>query len=462
MTEALAVLFVAGVAAYAGLRNLLFSLRIKNKSEYLFFSFTCFACAAYNIFAFLLYQSTAYEHSYWYQRGQMSSAALMCIFFILFFQSLFKLFIQKPFIVLLILWAFFAIVAWLPLPGVVSLDARSLKDFHLGPVPIHILELTPGLLYNLFFVSVFMGLCMTIIYFRRVSVSRYKLLHKRVVMIIGIFSFAAIHDILLGMQLIHSIYLMEFAFLGVILLMDDHLVREFQFLLFHKEQQNLILERKVRERMSEIQDMAVELQSKNMALEHSNKTLQEMTEKDSLTGLLHHHSFMERLQEALNLSRRENLSLGVGMIDIDHFKEFNDHYGHLLGDEVLRIVTRILREHSPASDDSKSSYNKNARRTQLRNYDIVGRYGGDEFAMVIFHCDLVTAQSILERITSAIRATRLPQHPELRITLSLGLAIASRLPIGVNAAHVIEQADRALYEAKALGRDRFVVHTMES
>lgn len=148
---------------------------------------------------------------------------------------------------------------------------------------------------------------------------------------------------------------------------------------------------------------------------------------DPLTGLPNRRALDDRLADELALARREGHAVAVALLDLDHFKELNDSRGHAAGDEALRCVASLLDE-------------------QLRPGDVAARLGGDEFAVVLPRAGVEPALAPLGRVVRLAR--------RLDVTLSVGLAT---FPAdGLSPAAVLEQADRALYRAKAEGRDRIV------
>ncbi|MCK6426256.1 MAG: diguanylate cyclase [Burkholderiaceae bacterium] len=157
---------------------------------------------------------------------------------------------------------------------------------------------------------------------------------------------------------------------------------------------------------------------------------------DALTGLPGRRHMEERLSLAWQQSRREGRPAAVAMMDLDHFKQVNDRDGHAAGDEVLRWI------------------GAGARR-QLRAHDLVFRYGGEEFVAFLADSSLDAALGTLERIRRVLESSPLilDDGRTLRITASFGLA-ACREDAPVSA--TLEQADRALYEAKRRGRNRVV------
>jgi two-component system cell cycle response regulator len=156
---------------------------------------------------------------------------------------------------------------------------------------------------------------------------------------------------------------------------------------------------------------------------------------DSLTGLMNRGEILAMLQRELERSRRERKPVSVILGDIDHFKSVNDTLGHLFGDEALREIGRRLR-------------------AQLRVYDGVGRYGGEEFLLVLPNCDLTNAMLRANELRKTIAATPVLCSGEERlITMSMGVAVS----VGDGKSEVetvLNQADAGLYAAKESGRNR--------
>jgi diguanylate cyclase (GGDEF)-like protein/PAS domain S-box-containing protein len=175
-------------------------------------------------------------------------------------------------------------------------------------------------------------------------------------------------------------------------------------------------------------------------LEEKLETLATM---DSLTGLANRRRFDERLLEEWDRAHRERSSLALLMIDVDHFKTFNDEYGHPAGDECLRAVARILVAE--------------AQRTT----DLAARYGGEEFAMLLPNTDAAGCERIGERIRRALREAGIPHAlslPSGLLTASLGGAACRPGSEKLSGhASLVEAADRALYAAKDGGRNRLVM-----
>ena len=160
---------------------------------------------------------------------------------------------------------------------------------------------------------------------------------------------------------------------------------------------------------------------------------------DELTGLLNRRGFQQRLDEELARARRHASPLAVVIGDLDGFKQLNDRFGHRAGDEALRGLAAICDEH-------------------LRAGDFMARVGGEEFAIVLPHTEAGDALGAAERLRVAIReALRDPAGAP--VTASFG--VASHPPHGDRAETLLDRADQAMYEAKALGRDRTVAFRFE-
>ncbi len=157
---------------------------------------------------------------------------------------------------------------------------------------------------------------------------------------------------------------------------------------------------------------------------------------DGLTGLPNRRALDDRIEECLSDGKRRSDVLSVLMIDIDHFKPFNDNYGHAAGDEALRQVAKAIN------------------RALARAGDFVGRYGGEEFVVLLPDTDREGAKIVGERIRSGVARLPVKFAPGLqRITVSVGVASVPRSEI-VSAGQVLGMADRALYHAKASGRNQ--------
>ena len=179
-----------------------------------------------------------------------------------------------------------------------------------------------------------------------------------------------------------------------------------------------------------------ELERVRVRLERENAALSEIASSDALTGLRNRRFFREALDAQFSLARRKGLPISLVMIDVDEFKAFNDRFGHPAGDDVLREVGRLLRG-------------------AVRDHDIVARYGGEEFAILLPATEAEDCGFLVDRLRQTIARHGWTLRP---ITISLGVATLG--PREADPDELIDQADRALYFSKALGRNR-TTHSRE-
>jgi diguanylate cyclase (GGDEF)-like protein len=162
--------------------------------------------------------------------------------------------------------------------------------------------------------------------------------------------------------------------------------------------------------------------------------LQGMASTDARTGLANTRAFDQALEDAL-AARREDEAISVLMLDLDHFKDFNDRYGHPSGDEALRAFADILR-------------------SCLRDHDLAARYGGEEFAVILPGVDDATARAVAERIRSRTEVTLISLAPGITDRISVSIGIASAPQHARDRVSLLRLADEALYQAKQAGRNR--------
>ena len=195
------------------------------------------------------------------------------------------------------------------------------------------------------------------------------------------------------------------------------------------------------ERIRDLEGQVGKLASDNMQLAVRNQLLQEASSRDSLTGLYSRPYVIDKIESEINRSLRNGSSMALLMLDIDHFKNVNDTYGHAAGDQVLQIVARLVKE-------------------CLRVYDVPGRYGGEEFCVLLPDIALPSMPNVGERIRRRLETTTMDvTGASLVVTASIGIAgidVGTRDPV-LSPAALIDRADRALYTAKHEGRNRVAV-----
>lgn len=180
-----------------------------------------------------------------------------------------------------------------------------------------------------------------------------------------------------------------------------------------------------------------ELERLKQQLEEQNAMLERMTVQDGLTGVANRRHFDDRLERAWRRSLREGNTLSLVMIDVDHFKAYNDLYGHPGGDDCLRAVAKALAGVIHRPDD------------------LLARYGGEEFSAILPSTDGAGAGHIAEQMRAAVSMLQMP-HPRSSIghvTISLGVG-TMRASGSTTPSALVELADARLYEAKRGGRDR--------
>jgi diguanylate cyclase (GGDEF)-like protein len=183
-----------------------------------------------------------------------------------------------------------------------------------------------------------------------------------------------------------------------------------------------------------------ELRKRNSELETLLTRTEQLAATDPLTGIPNRRRFLDVLRREFAVSRRYGNSLSCVSLDLDHFKEVNDAAGHSAGDEVLTRLAEILT-------------------SSVREVDVCARFGGDEFALLLPHTPLDKALIVVERIRGRLLALR-ATWPGPAALVSLSAGIASTMENWIKSpADLLDAADRALYRAKRLGRDRVALST---
>lgn len=175
------------------------------------------------------------------------------------------------------------------------------------------------------------------------------------------------------------------------------------------------------------------VEAANLELQQALEREQNLARTDGLTGLFNRRHFFTLAEHEFKVARRYNSTLSITIFDLDHFKHVNDRWGHQVGDEVLKHISRIIQ-------------------SQLRESDILARYGGEEFILLMPNSNVKEAEHVAERIRASITAYRMHQTNTVqRITVSMGVAALTEEVDSLD--HLIRHADSALYKAKESGRD---------
>jgi GGDEF domain-containing protein len=435
----------------------MFILRKESRSN-LYYAFICFSIAFYDAMCVGLYNSVSVESGVLWQRGQFAASAFIAGNFFFFVFSLY----EKPStgfkrLYLAILSAFLCLGFAFP-RLVVSADAPNMRSFVVAGLSVAYFEGHAGIVFNLLNIWLVAGMAYVFKVAAPFILKREREDALYFLAGMSLFFISTFTDILIASNLVTFIYTAEYSFFVLIIMMDLAVQRNFVSLLREVESLNATLEDKVASRTAENTRLVSELSTKNAELQEKNAILADLADRDSLTRLLNHAAFHRRLSEEVNVSRRQLFPVGLVMIDIDFFKEINDTYGHQTGDKVILRVSEVLT-HKSREYDSKARYATSGEpEPNIRLYDVPGRYGGDEFALLLPYCREAEVLIIAERIRKKIEEIEFPGFSKLRISASLGGAVFDPKNGEVlTAEDLMQLADRALYDAKAAGRGRTVI-----
>jgi diguanylate cyclase (GGDEF)-like protein/PAS domain S-box-containing protein len=195
-------------------------------------------------------------------------------------------------------------------------------------------------------------------------------------------------------------------------------------------------------RVSHVIEYTRDITSRKKAEEEKKlliERLEYLSSTDVLTELLNRRALMNKLSYEVNRAERYGSELSIVLCDIDNFKDVNDTFGHAVGDTALRLVAEVLRQ-------------------SLRKIDIAGRYGGDEFLLILPETSLTGAGNFAERIRAAVEGQTVPtEDGEVRVTLSLGVTSCTLRGDGDTIDSLIRDADAALYSCKRTGKNRLII-----
>jgi diguanylate cyclase (GGDEF)-like protein len=204
------------------------------------------------------------------------------------------------------------------------------------------------------------------------------------------------------------------------------------------------LENELADVRDEVESASLQLAGTMKKLTDKEHQLRELSLRDGLTNLYNHKYFFDRMAEEVERARRYESHIGVIMLDIDHFKIYNDVHGHLMGDDVLKDVAAILAE-------------------STRGVDIVARYGGEEFGIILPLIGKTESLEFAERIRRKIEKKKVPGQENLpgkNLTVSIGVSTFPEDDSDAKA--LIRKADEALYTAKRSGRNKIIGYQGEA
>ncbi len=262
----------------------------------------------------------------------------------------------------------------------------------------------------------------------------------------------AFNDSLISKPILGALIVMMISWLMIIFTLNRVLVQPILAIgkhLFHIRSTGDYSARLAYHRHDEVGDLSDEcdlliqfIEVQQEELEKQSEKLHRLSIEDGLTGLANRRRFDQSLNEYWKISERENHPLALLMCDIDFFKQYNDHYGHQQGDEAIQAVADVLRE------------------ATNRKTDLAARYGGEEFVVLLPHTELEGAEIVAQRIHELIKAKAIPhEHSTVSqdLTMCIGIGI-SRSHSPMKKDELVEQADKALYLAKAAGRNQTAIY----
>jgi diguanylate cyclase (GGDEF)-like protein len=202
------------------------------------------------------------------------------------------------------------------------------------------------------------------------------------------------------------------------------------------DEDRIFLEHTLETTSQEMSELYEELKQKSQtALAKSEARYKELAKKDMLVGILNRRGFHDELKRTISLNKRNSQNFAVLFLDLDHFKEVNDTYGHEIGDKLLKEVTnRVL--------------------SNIRIEDIFARIGGDEFVILFTNINLESIRNLVSKTLSLFQNRWIIDGHELNITTSIGVSI---YPLDAEDGHeLLISADKAMYRSKELGRNKTV------
>lgn len=431
---------MASVSFYVGAYYLYFFLRRPQMREHLPFAFLCLSLGFYDVFAAGLYNSLSIVDGVFWQGLQLDTVVVISLFMIWFTGVLTR---QEGNRILRFSIVWFVVIFLVSLFAspelTLSPSNPALKNINLFDFPtITYYEGEAGLVYQVALASNLV----VYLYLFYLYVGHYRRTKQRTTLLILtaqiLYFFGTTHDSLVALQFYQFIYIGEYIFFFIVLVIAYALLNKVVDLHIEFEAMNVNLEHKVHERTTELKEL--------------NGQLKFLAERDGLTGVYNRRFFNEyfeiEVQRAMNSlkhkaqlvpSQDSDMNFGLAMIDIDRFKHINDTYGHLVGDNVMKQVIEIIERN-------------------IFSRDVLCRYGGDEFALLLTKTANSGILQAAEKIRREIDEHVFDFDPEYEcqhVTISVGLIIFDEV-INKESEEILRIADNRLLRAKSNGRNRII------
>ncbi len=433
------LIVMASITLYVGASHLFLYLNRRDAREHLPFSLLCLSVAAYDVFCIGLYNSASISQGIIWQGLQLKTTSFVSLF-IMWFVVAFTGQKKNRVIPIALVWfvALFALSLILKGPLTLTPLKPSIKNVSVfGIVHATYYEGELGILYLGGVVSALvLYVYLLFVLLRYFSRTRER---SALVILSGLVAYflGVANDAAVAAHVYSFIYVSEYAFLIVILAGSYALLVELLSLYKTAEDTRQNLEKKVKERTDDIQEL--------------NRELKDLAERDGLTGVYNRRFFDQYLEievrRARNLIEHKTAALvaepdmnfGLAIVDVDEFKRINDTLGHLVGDKALVEVVEEIRKH-------------------IFSRDVICRYGGDEFVILFTRTSREGILRAVEKIRTSVEDHEFrlkPQSPAKRITISMGVVIFADIP-DMSSDELLGLADDRLLAAKRKGRNKAV------
>jgi len=431
---------MAAVNFYLGAYYLYFFIKRREIREHLSFAILCLSVGLYDIFSAGLYNSRGIGDGIFWQRLQLNTVIPISVSLI-WFTSVFTRQERNRMVQGSIAWfiLIFLVSLFASPELTLSVNNPALKNINfLNLSQITYYEAAVGPVFQIELLSIIVVyIYLFYLFIRQYRETRYKVLlfvlAAQIIYFVG-----SLSDSLVAMQAYSFIYIGEYTFFFIVLAMAYVLLDRFVNLHTAFEELNINLEHKVTERTAELKEL--------------NEQLKRLVERDGLTGIYNRRFFNEyfdiEVRRAMNFlehktqlmpSHDNEMNFGLAMLDIDHFKEINDIYGHLIGDSALKQVIEIIERN-------------------IFSRDVLFRYGGDEFALLLTKTSNQGIFQATEKIRKEIDDHVFSfgaEHQQQHVTISVGLVTFDEV-VNKESDGILKLADDRLLRAKNGGRNRIV------